>query len=98
MAATTCIGQQLRIRGSRMRAKRPKAMKLETCPRLRGVVEDKLELWWSPAQISLWLETEYGDNQEVLCARSCGVLCAPGGRDAAPRDVRGPRRVRFVTW
>jgi IS30 family transposase len=50
---------------SRMRAKRPKAMKLETCPRLRQVVEDRLELWWSPAQISLWLETEYGDNQEM---------------------------------
>jgi IS30 family transposase len=47
------------------RAKRPKAMKLETCPRLRGVVEDKLELWWSPAQISLWLETEYPDDEEM---------------------------------
>jgi IS30 family transposase len=22
-------------------------------------------LWWSPAQISLWLETEYGDDQEM---------------------------------
>ena len=50
---------------SRKRAKRPKAMKLETCPRLRGVVEDKLELWWSPAQISLWLETEYPDDEEM---------------------------------
>jgi IS30 family transposase len=49
-------------RASRGRAKRPKAMKLETCPRLRQVVEDKLELWWSPAQISLWLETEYCDE------------------------------------
>jgi IS30 family transposase len=48
-----------------MRAKRPKAMKLEACPRLRGVVEDTLELWWSPAQISLWLETEYGGDQEM---------------------------------
>jgi IS30 family transposase len=48
-----------------MRAKRPKAIKLEACPRLRGVVEEKLELWWSPAQISLWLETEYGGDQEM---------------------------------
>jgi len=52
-------------RASRMRAKRPKAMKLEACPRLRQVVEEKLSLWWSPAQISLWLETEYGDDQEM---------------------------------
>ena len=50
---------------SRKRAKRPKAMKLETCPRLRSVVEDKLELWSSPAQISLWLETEYRDDEEM---------------------------------
>ena len=52
-------------RASRKRAKRPKAMKLETCPRLRGVVEDKLELWWSPAQISLWLGSEYPDDEEM---------------------------------
>ena len=52
-------------RASRRRAKRPKAMKLETCPRLRGVVEDKLGLWWSPAQISLWLESEYRDDEEM---------------------------------
>jgi len=52
-------------RASRKRAKRPKAMKLETCPRLRGVVEDKLGLWWSPAQISLWLESEYRDDEEM---------------------------------
>ncbi len=52
-------------RASRKRAKRPKAMKLVTCPRLRGVVEDKLELWWSPAQISLWLESEYPDDEEM---------------------------------
>ena len=52
-------------RASRRRAKRPKAMKLETCPRLRGVVEDKLGLWWSPAQISLWLESEYRGDEEM---------------------------------
>jgi IS30 family transposase len=40
-------------------------MKLETCHRLRGVVEDKLESWWSPAQISLWLESEYPDDEEM---------------------------------
>jgi IS30 family transposase len=52
-------------RGSRRRAQRPKAMKLEECPRLRQVVEDKLELWWSPAQISLLLESAYPDVEEM---------------------------------
>ena len=50
---------------SRKRAKRPKAMKLAECPRLRGVVEEKLDLWWSPAQISLWLESEYPVDEEM---------------------------------
>jgi IS30 family transposase len=52
-------------RASRRRAKRPKAMKLEACPRLCGVVEDKLSLWWSPAQVLLWLTSEYPDDQEM---------------------------------
>jgi len=52
-------------RASRKRAKRPKVMKLEECPRLRETVEEKLSLWWSPAQISLWLETEYRDDEEM---------------------------------
>jgi IS30 family transposase len=52
-------------RASRRRAKRPKAMKLEECPRLRETVEEKLALWWSPAQISLWLESEYPDDEEM---------------------------------
>ena len=52
-------------RASRIRAKRPKAMKLEECPRLRETVEEKLSLWWSPAQITLWLESEYPDDEEM---------------------------------
>ena len=52
-------------RASRRRAKRPKAMKLETCPRLRRAVEDKLDLWWSPTQISGWLVVTYPDDEEM---------------------------------
>ncbi len=52
-------------RASRRRAKRPKVMKLEECPRLRETVEEKLSLWWSPAQISLWLESEYPEDEEM---------------------------------
>jgi len=58
-------------RASRRRAKRPKAMKLETCPRLREAVEAQLELWWSPSQISRWLVHTYPDDQEMRNPASC---------------------------
>ncbi len=65
MVAVAGIGRWLLIRSSRIRAKRPKAMKLETCPRLRRVVEAKLGGWWSPSQISRWLPVAYPDDQEM---------------------------------
>ena len=49
-------------RASRKRAKRPKVMKLEECPRLAETVETKLSLWWSPPQISRWLVRAYPDD------------------------------------
>jgi IS30 family transposase len=52
-------------RASRRRAKRPKATKLTECPRLHLAVEDKLELWWSPFQISRWLVRAYPDDEEM---------------------------------
>jgi IS30 family transposase len=52
-------------RASRRRAKRPKAMKLQECPRLREAVEAKLELWWSPSQVSRWLVWAYRDDEEM---------------------------------
>jgi len=52
-------------RASRRRAKRPKPMKLTECPRLAEAVETKLDMWWSPGQISRWLVRAYPDNQEM---------------------------------
>jgi IS30 family transposase len=52
-------------RASRRRAKRPKAMKLAECPRLPKAVGGKLELWWSPSQISRWLIRAYRDDEEM---------------------------------
>jgi IS30 family transposase len=40
-------------------------MKLSECPRLREEVEDKLDLWWSPTQISGWLVVAYPDDEEM---------------------------------
>jgi len=52
-------------RASRRRAKRPRVMKLAECPRLREAVGTKLELWWSPGQISRWLIRAYPDDEEM---------------------------------
>jgi IS30 family transposase len=45
--------------------RRPKVAKLARCTRLRVVVEDKLELRWSPQQIAGWLSVEFPDDPEM---------------------------------
>ena len=52
-------------RDARRRARRPKRAKLAMNPRLRRVVEAKLELWWSPQQISSWLASTYPHDPEM---------------------------------
>ena len=52
-------------RASRHRAQRPKPAKLATHLRLQAVVEEKLELWWSPRQISRWLVEAYPSDEEM---------------------------------
>lgn len=52
-------------RAALARARRPKVAKLAACPRLRAVVESKLELRWSPQQISGWLVTEFPNDPEM---------------------------------
>jgi IS30 family transposase len=47
------------------RARRPKPAKLASCERLRTVVAAKLELRWSPTQISGWLVDEFPDDPEM---------------------------------
>ncbi len=47
------------------RMRRPNASKLAACPRLRAIVEDKLELRWSPTQISGWLVDTFPDDPEM---------------------------------
>jgi IS30 family transposase len=48
-----------------IRARRPKAAKLVLNPALRAIVEAKLELRWSPQQISAWLFMTYPDDKEL---------------------------------
>src|SRR5690242_13025846 len=47
------------------RMRRPKVSKLARCPRLRAVVEDKLELRWSSTQISGWLVDTFPHDPEM---------------------------------
>ena len=49
-------------RAALRRARRPKPSKLARCARLRAVVEAKLELRWSPQQISGWLVRAFPDD------------------------------------
>jgi IS30 family transposase len=50
---------------SRSRAIRPRAMTLQECRRLCVAIEAKLELWWSPAQVSRWLIRAYPHDEEM---------------------------------
>ena len=45
--------------------RRPKRCKIAMSPRLREAVEAKLELQWSPEQISGWLVEEFPDDPEM---------------------------------
>jgi IS30 family transposase len=56
-----CVADRAALR----RARRPKPAKLAMCGRLREVVESKLELRWSPQQISGWLSVTYPDEPEM---------------------------------
>jgi IS30 family transposase len=47
------------------RARRPKLSKLATSPMLRAVVEQKLELRWSPQQIAAWLSRTYSECEAM---------------------------------
>jgi IS30 family transposase len=50
---------------ARLGARRPKTAKLAACPRLRRVVEAKLEKRWSPQQIADWLPKQYPKRPEM---------------------------------
>src|SRR5689334_413412 len=70
------------------RLRRPKPAKLAVCPRLREVVEGKLELRWSPQQIAAWLALAYRRSGDARAARDhLPVAVCAGQRCAAQRAV-----------
>ena len=52
-------------RAARVRARRPKPCRLACSPRLRELVEAKLERKWSPEEIAGWLARRYPDRPEM---------------------------------
>lgn len=52
-------------RATLRRHRRPKPSKLELSPRLLTVVKERLELQWSPEQISAWLKVEFPDDPQM---------------------------------
>ena len=63
--AGSVIGRVARTQAALRRMRRPKPSKLVSCPRLRAVVEAKLELRWSPQQISGWLVEQFPHDPEM---------------------------------
>ncbi|HVH63327.1 MAG TPA: IS30 family transposase [Candidatus Dormibacteraeota bacterium] len=52
-------------RAATQRRRRPKLSKLALSPRLRSEVEARLQLDWSPQQISAWLKVEFAGQPEM---------------------------------
>jgi IS30 family transposase len=95
-----CVADRRAVRAMR----RPKPAKLAQCPRLRAVVEAKLELRWSPQQISGWLALAFPDDPEMrvshetiylsLYVQARGALRGAGPQPAHRTHDPPPRRRR----
>ncbi len=110
--ATSTVSREIAANGGRQRyracqaeeaawgrARRPKAAKLVTCPRLRQVVEAKLAARWSPQQIAGWLTRAYPEDRELRVSHETiymALFVQPRGalRKELTRYLRTRRMVR----
>jgi IS30 family transposase len=81
------------------RALRPKVCKLVATPRLRAIVEEKLEDDWSPEQISRWLRRVFPDDPELQVSHetiylSLFVQARGALRKELTAHLRSKRRIR----
>jgi len=85
-------------RAALARVRRPKVAKLAACARLRAVVEAKLELRWSPQQISGWLVEEFPDEPEMRVSHETIYLSLfVQSRGALRKELTGYLRSRHTT-
>ena len=86
-------------------ARRPKPCRLATCAKLRSIVSEKLELDWSPEQISAWLKRQFPEDEEMhvshetiyrtLFVQARGALKKELiGHLRAARRIRQPKALR----
>ncbi len=77
----------------RERAKRSRITKLESNSELRGQVEAKLDEFWSPEQISAWLELKHLSDPSMRISHESIYVALYGGSLAAkPRCCLRTRR------
>ena len=83
--------------------RRPKEHKLIANPKLRSLVQRKLNRCWSPDEISGWLRRTYpADSSTWLCPETMyRALLVPGGNGLHKRycrKLRTGRRIRKSRW
>jgi len=88
---------------ARLRRRRPRQHKLVASPRLRSLVQRKLNRYWSPDEISGWLRLTFpADESMRLCAETIyRALLLPNGRGLDTRycsSLRTGRRIRKSRW
>src|SRR5665648_1303883 len=88
---------------ARLRRRRPREHKLMASPRLRTLVQRKLNRYWSPDEICGWLRLTYPtDHSMRLCAETIyRALLLPNGRGLNTRNcssLRTGRRIRKSRW
>ena len=88
---------------ARLQRARPKIRKLVASPRLRRLVQRKLNRCWSPDEISGWLKKIYPEDQELrICPetiyRSLLLREGQGLHKRYATKLRTGRRIRKTRW
>ena len=88
---------------ARAQRRRPRLHKLIANPRLRQLVQRKLNRCWSPDEISGWLRRTYPEDASMwLCPETIyRALLVPGGKGLHKRycrKLRTGRRIRKSRW
>jgi len=88
---------------ARLRRRRPREHKLVASPRLRALVQRKLNRYWSPDEICGWLRLTFpADESMRLCAETIyRALLLPNRRGLDTRycsSLRTGRRIRKSRW
>jgi len=81
------------------RARRPKRCRLTRCPRLRRLVEEKLQEDWAPQQIAGWLKRTYPEDESYQVShetiyRSLFIQARGAFKKGLTQHLRSKRTIR----